>query len=251
MQTGKTHFTLIELLVVIAIIAILAAILLPVLGRAKESARRAVCTGNQRQIGLGLFMFADDHNQRLPEHRNEFPWDIALDPPTAYVPSTPHSDLRPVFLEYCHTSYVFDCPSGRRPRDKFGDGTEFPHHGPSDAVRYHTDYTMIFGLIDLTYEVHRDAQTNQPYDPPRNLADSESDDVIAADELASLPNYPNIGGSTGSPGSGNHLDYGGSYQAGASLRADGSVQWEFGDNIKARLFRDHTNTNTWDSYHFW
>src|SRR5579871_1952211 len=68
MVTRYRHgFTLIELLVVIAIIAILAAILFPVFARAREQARRTSCLSNEKQIGLALFMYAQDVDETLPE----------------------------------------------------------------------------------------------------------------------------------------------------------------------------------------
>jgi len=59
-------FTLIELLVVIAIIALLMGILLPTLNSARESARRTVCARNEKNMGLGLFLYATDNDGKLP-----------------------------------------------------------------------------------------------------------------------------------------------------------------------------------------
>jgi len=73
MRRKRKGFTLIELLVVIAIIGILAAMVFPVFARARESARKAVCLSNVKNIALAVQMYLADNNDTLPpgEHREE------------------------------------------------------------------------------------------------------------------------------------------------------------------------------------
>ncbi|BCM94441.1 hypothetical protein IAD21_06348 [Abditibacteriota bacterium] len=88
---NRFAFTLIELLVVIAIIAILAAILFPVFARARENARRASCSSNLKQIGLGWLQYAQDYDEKVaPATINgctaaAFSWPVLLYP---YIKST-------------------------------------------------------------------------------------------------------------------------------------------------------------------
>lgn len=102
----KRGFTLVELLVVIAIIAVLAALLLPSLNKAKTKAWTTQCLAHLRQIGLGMKMYADDSNGRYPMSAGTIEWNQT--DPVSGVQSWMQQ-----IVTYVGSTNVYRCPANK------------------------------------------------------------------------------------------------------------------------------------------
>ncbi|MBW3634938.1 MAG: DUF1559 domain-containing protein [Armatimonadetes bacterium] len=112
MFSRRSAFTLIELLVVVAIISILAAILFPVFGRARENARRSSCQSNLKQIGLGLTQYLQDFDEKMP--RSFFGTTNGADKTTRA--KTKWMDA---IFPYVKSEQLFVCPSQSEEKYRF------------------------------------------------------------------------------------------------------------------------------------
>ena len=103
--TNPRAFSLIELLVVIAIIAVLAALLLPVISKSKEQGRSTACLSNLRQIGIALQLYVQDHDNKMP-----MMYDALIS--TNAAPTNNTIDV--VLSNYVGAAHVLACPSDRK-----------------------------------------------------------------------------------------------------------------------------------------
>lgn len=140
----RSGFTLIELLVVIAIIAILAAILFPVFAQARAKARAASCLSNTKQLSLGIAMYSQDYDEKLPilgvlaENRGRWMWQI---------------------IPYVKNNQIFTDPD--TPTNQY-DGTQFTDrtgYGWSLVLRAATGYGTTSADGYLVSQIAKPAQT--------------------------------------------------------------------------------------------
>ncbi len=192
-------FSLIELLFVIAIISLLAALLFPVFGRAREQGRVAVCLSNMRQIGMRLNMYLQDYDETFP--MNRFPDDkhaiegCKLENGSAYpIGSLENSSLnwRRAVQSYLKNKQVMVCPSNpypyasQAPGDPGGDQTN-RYYLPKDYLPLSYAYNGNF-----FHEAVPPCLYKEKLERPRMISEIGSSSNLIMLVESRLP-YPDLG----------------------------------------------------------
>ena len=237
MKATKKGFTLIELLVVIAIIALLMAIVIPAVSKAKDYARRTICSSNARQTGVALKVYAQSHDDRLVPMTdedgdgNQMPWEAVI----AYSPNHTISAgaYQPMHLAVLYEldmitdPEVFYCPA--QPRT-----SEYPN--PYYYDYYTNEGAEVWGtympppIPPATWTYVRTSYNYWTYDKKR-ISELHATKPLVVDNLQEWEVIPHrksrlaVGTASGVPNVNNVP------QGVTALFADGHVNFCIGDDI--------------------
>ncbi len=173
-------FTLIELLVVIVIISLLAAILFPVFGLVRENARRSSCQSNLKQIGLAMFQYTQDNDERFPQ---------------GSLPTNTGAGWAGILMPYARTPQLFKCPSDTYTNTNVNAGNNGP---PYIASYFYNNNFAGFADYYLTTNTNVEGVPithMQVLDPPRTVLAWEC--TGAKFYINSAPNGPETYSPTG------------------------------------------------------
>ncbi len=182
----KRTFTLIELLVVIAIIAILASMLLPVLNKARETAKGIKCVNNLKQLGVAITMYSTNHSDYFPSYKQ-----LGTD---YLLPGV-------LISQRLMTGSNYLCPSMVTPATTTPRGLEFNAFKPDLAatallrVGYGTNYRFVTGGNGVNSTLARiPAKVNQIRRPSRTVLGADAKDGTLDNGYANLQAYKPSGG---------------------------------------------------------